>query len=78
MQRRGRGWGIVITFHPAVDVPATGTTRDKVAAMTQACADVLGGAVREHTADWHMLQRVFLADLDTSRLPAPTGEEVAR
>ena len=69
-ERRGTGWGIVITFHPAVDVPAAGTTRERATAMTQACADVLGAAVRAHTADWHMLQRVFLDDLDPDRLPA--------
>ena len=66
----GGGWGIVVKFHPAVDVPASGTTREKALAMTQACADVLGAAVREHTADWHMLQRVFLEDLDPARLAA--------
>ena len=38
--------------------------------MTQACADVLGAAVREHTADWHMLQRVFVDDLERARRPA--------
>jgi KDO2-lipid IV(A) lauroyltransferase len=38
--------------------------------MTQSCADVLGGAIREHPEDWHMLQRVFVADLDPDRLPA--------
>ncbi len=65
---RGRGWGIVITFHPAVTVPETGATREKVVAMVQQCADALGSAVREHTADWHMLQRVFLEDLDEDRL----------
>ena len=69
-ERRGRGWGIVITFHPAVEVPTEGTTRERATAMTQACADVLGTAVLEHTADWHMLQRVFLDDLDPDRLPA--------
>ena len=67
---RGRGWGIVITFHPAVDVPATGTTRERALVMTQACADTLGEVVREHTADWHMLQRVFVDDLDPERLAA--------
>ncbi len=66
----GRGWGIVITFHDEVPAPATGTTRDKVVAMTQACADALGGVIREHPEDWHMLQRVFVADLDPARLPA--------
>lgn len=67
-EQRGRGWGIVITFHDAVPVPPSGTTRVKVAAMTQSCADVLGQAVREHTADWHMLQPVFTKDLDLGRL----------
>ena len=73
-EQRGRGWGIVITFHPAVDVPASGTTRERATAMTQACADVLGAAIVEHTADWHMLQRVFLDDLDTDRLAAAREE----
>ncbi|WP_299445103.1 phosphatidylinositol mannoside acyltransferase [uncultured Phycicoccus sp.] len=68
-ERRGRGWGIVITFHPPVEAPTAGATREKVVAMTQACADVLGAAVREHTADWHMLQRVFVEDLDPARAP---------
>ena len=54
---------IVITFHDRVPVPDEGTTRAKAVAMTQHCADVLGSAIREHTADWHMLQRVFLEDL---------------
>ena len=48
-ERRGRGWGIVITFHPAVDVPEAGTTRERATAMTQACADVLGAAIRAST-----------------------------
>lgn len=54
---------VVITFHERVADPATGTTRSRATAMTQACADVLGAAVLEHTEDWHMLQRVFVADL---------------
>ena len=64
----GRGaWGIVITFHAAVPVPESGPTQERVRAMTQSCADVLGAAIREHTADWHMLQRVFVDDLDPQR-----------
>jgi KDO2-lipid IV(A) lauroyltransferase len=69
-RRVGGGWGIAITFHDEVPVPSSGTTREKVTAMTQSCADVLGGAIREHPEDWHMLQRVFVADLDPDRLPA--------
>ncbi|NHA68495.1 phosphatidylinositol mannoside acyltransferase [Phycicoccus sp. CMS6Z-2] len=76
-ERRGRGWGIVVTFHPQVPVPETGATREKVLAMTQACADALGAAVTAHTADWHMLQRVFAEDLDPARTPAGAGEGAA-
>ncbi len=72
-ERRGSGWGIVITFHPPVDVPASGTTRERATAMTQACADVLGAAITAHTGDWHMLQRVFVDDLDRDRLAAARG-----
>ncbi|HMM94743.1 phosphatidylinositol mannoside acyltransferase [Phycicoccus sp.] len=74
-ERRGSGWGIVVTFHPPVEVPTSGATREKVVAMTQQCADALGAVVREHTADWHMLQRVFVDDLDPARL---ARQEVAR
>jgi len=60
---RGRGWQTVVTFHEAVTPPAEGTSREKIQVMTQACADVLTTAVREHTEDWHMMQRVFTKDL---------------
>ncbi|MGI8949884.1 MAG: phosphatidylinositol mannoside acyltransferase [Ornithinimicrobium sp.] len=52
---------IVITFGERVSDPGSGSRGERVAAMTQQCADVLGGAVREHTQDWHMMQRVFVA-----------------
>jgi KDO2-lipid IV(A) lauroyltransferase len=60
---------VVITFHSRVADPASGTTRERATAMTQQCADVLGTAIRAHTADWHMLQRVFVEDLDLHRNP---------
>jgi len=66
---RGHGWRTVVTFHDAVAPPAQGTSRDKIRAMTQACADVLTQAVREHTDDWHMMQRVFTKDLADHRSP---------
>jgi phosphatidylinositol dimannoside acyltransferase len=71
---RGHGWRTVVTFHDAVAVPDEGTSRDKVHAMTQACADVLSQAVREHTHDWHMMQRVFTKDLDGDRVAEPAGD----
>lgn len=63
---RGPGWGTVITFHDEVPVPAGLPRAEQVAAMTQACADVLGAGIAAHPQDWHMLQRVFVADLDTA------------
>jgi phosphatidylinositol dimannoside acyltransferase len=56
------GWGTQV--HDEIPVPATGDRREKAAAMTQALATAFEGAIREHPADWHMLQRVFTADLD--------------
>jgi phosphatidylinositol dimannoside acyltransferase len=67
-QPRGYGWRSVVTFHDAVLAPAEGTSREKIQVMTQACADVLTAAVREHTEDWHMMQRVFTRDLDQDRV----------
>jgi phosphatidylinositol dimannoside acyltransferase len=49
------GWRIA--FHDAV--PHT-----DLAAMTQALADAFERGIAEHPEDWHMLQRVWLDDLD--------------
>ena len=55
-------WGVVVTFHPEV-VPPRGERSEQIAVMTQACADALASGIREYPQDWHMLQRVFVADL---------------
>jgi len=73
-QPQGGGWRIVVTFHDAVAVPAVGTSREKIQVMTQACADVLTGAVREHTQDWHMMQRVFTKDLVDDHASVQAGD----
>jgi phosphatidylinositol dimannoside acyltransferase len=57
-------------IRPEIPVPAEGTRKEKVAAMTQQMADVFEEGIREHPEDWHMLQRVFVADLDPDRLAA--------
>jgi phosphatidylinositol dimannoside acyltransferase len=51
-----------------IRVPAAGDRKEKVAAMTQGLARCFEAGIREHPADWHMLQRVFVADLDPARL----------
>lgn len=68
-RRRAAGtpWGIVIGFGPAVELPA-GTPRDeRVTALTQGWVDSLSRTIAERTEDWHMLQRVFVEDLDPVR-----------
>jgi phosphatidylinositol dimannoside acyltransferase len=61
-------WGVHI--HPEIPVPAAGDRRQKAAAMTQEIARCFEQGIREHPADWHMLQKVFVADLDPGRLAA--------
>jgi lauroyl/myristoyl acyltransferase len=68
--------GIVITWHDRVPVPDTGRRGAQVVAMTQACADALAGAIAEQPEDWHMLQRVFVADFDSDR-PAGAAQPVS-
>lgn len=57
---------VVADFGPRVEVPDTDRA-DQVRVMTQACIDHLGAGIREHTADWHMMQRIFLADFEDLR-----------
>jgi len=57
-------------IHEEVPVPENGTRREKVAAMTQEVARVFEAGIAAHPQDWHMLQRVFTADLDLARLAA--------
>lgn len=51
-----------------IPVPGSGTRKEKIAAMTQALATVFEQAIREHPEDWHMLQKLFVNDLDPERL----------
>ncbi len=62
----GPYWGAHI--HPEIGVPADGDRPGKVHAMTQQLARVFEAAIAEHPEDWHMLQKVFVADLDPERL----------
>lgn len=51
-------WGMRI--HPRIRV----NDRDEIASATQHLADVFAGDIAAHPADWHMLQKLWLADLD--------------
>ncbi|MBV1953961.1 phosphatidylinositol mannoside acyltransferase [Streptomyces albidoflavus] len=50
--------------HPPVEVPEAGTRAEKTSLMTQALADAFAEGIADHPEDWHMLQRLWLADLE--------------
>ena len=62
-----RQWGV--RMHPEVTAPPAVDRAAQIRAMTQQVADAFAVGIAEHPQDWHMLQRVWVADLDTSRLP---------
>ena len=55
---RDHGWQVV--FHPEVE-------HSDVATMTQSLADAFAGGIAQHPQDWHMLQRLWLDDLEPGR-----------
>ncbi|MBB4916821.1 phosphatidylinositol mannoside acyltransferase [Streptosporangium saharense] len=58
----GDDWGL--QFHDEITVPAEGTRAEKVAVVSQALACVFEKGIAEHPQDWHMLQRLWLEDLE--------------
>jgi KDO2-lipid IV(A) lauroyltransferase len=65
-------------LHPPVEVPESGTRSEKTSAMTQALADAFATGIAEHPEDWHMLQRLWTADLDPARDPATAASQQDR
>jgi phosphatidylinositol dimannoside acyltransferase len=62
------GWGVRIGDE--IPVPAEGSRTEQRAAMMQQVARFFEDGIRQYPADWHMLQPVFLADLDPERTAA--------
>jgi phosphatidylinositol dimannoside acyltransferase len=67
----GEQWAAHV--HAEIPVPADGDAEQKAAAMMQEVARLFEAGVRAHPQDWHMLQRVFVADLDPGRLRRAAG-----
>ena len=64
-------WGIHIHFLPEVVVPPAGpgvTNADRVAQMTREWFTAYARGLAQFPQDWHMLQKVYTADLDPARL----------
>ncbi|WP_330238046.1 phosphatidylinositol mannoside acyltransferase [Streptomyces sp. NBC_00525] len=51
-------------IHPPVEVPDAGDRAARTSRMTQALADAFALGIAEHPEDWHMLQRLWIADLE--------------
>jgi phosphatidylinositol dimannoside acyltransferase len=49
---------------PELEVPAEGTKPQRIARLCQKLADTFAEGIAAHPADWHMLQRLWLVDLD--------------
>jgi KDO2-lipid IV(A) lauroyltransferase len=64
------GPDLVVTFHDPVP-HAEG--EEGIVAMMQAVADRFTDAFRAHPVDWHMMQRVFVADLGQSAATSRDG-----
>jgi len=72
----GDRWGVRV--YEEIPVPEVGDRWQKAAAMTQEIARVFETGIREHPADWHMLQRVLVADIDPKRLAVARAKVAAR
>jgi KDO2-lipid IV(A) lauroyltransferase len=60
---------------PEIVPPADGDRTERIRVATQAIATALEAGIRAHPEDWHMLQRLWLADLDPARLAARDSAE---
>ncbi|GHF51904.1 MULTISPECIES: phosphatidylinositol mannoside acyltransferase [Streptomyces] len=61
--------------HAPLEVPETGTRAEKAAVLTQEMADAFASGIAAHPQDWHMLQRLWLADLARPAEPRPGTEK---
>jgi KDO2-lipid IV(A) lauroyltransferase len=61
------GPGYVLHFGEVIAVPEASSRAERIQIMTQAWVSVLEEQIRLHPADWHMLQKVFVADLDPAK-----------
>jgi KDO2-lipid IV(A) lauroyltransferase len=61
-----------------IPVPAEGDRKQKAAAMTQELARVFEQGISEYPQDWHMLQRIFVNDLDPDRVARTRAKNGAR
>lgn len=59
--------GIRGYVHDRIEIPENVEREVQIQQMTQGLASAYEQGIREHSVDWHMLQKVWLADLDGGR-----------
>jgi len=77
----GEGLGghrTVVQFSERLTPRTDGTTAEKAQDLIQQCADHLAPTIREHTTSWHMLQKIFVDDLDGRHEGQPAGADEGR
>ncbi|HEV8024616.1 MAG TPA: phosphatidylinositol mannoside acyltransferase [Candidatus Nanopelagicales bacterium] len=57
--------------HDRIELPTEGERTDRIRAVTQQLAQGWEAGIREHSTDWHMLQKVWVADLDDRHRQVP-------
>jgi len=60
-----------VRFFPPVEVPTEGERSRRIFRTTQLVADQIEVSIRARPTDWHMLQRLWVEDLDPSKAPKP-------
>lgn len=67
-QAAGSPWGVVGKVTEPLRAPAGLGAKEAVAWLTQAWVERMAAEIAAHPQDWHMLQKVFVEDLDPERL----------
>ena len=60
-----------VRFHPRIVMPTEGERSRRIFRTTQLVADAFQDGIAARPADWHMLQRVWVEDLDPAKAPRP-------
>ena len=62
-----------VRFHPRIAIPTEGERSRRIFRTTQLVADAFADGIHARPADWHMLQRLWVEDLDPSKAPKASG-----
>ena len=64
--------GVEGSVGPAIAIPVDGDRDSRIQRMTQEMADAFAAGIRAHPQDWHMMQRLWTADLEPRRVASPS------